>query len=66
MLILTRRIGEAVVIGGNTRVVVMGIKGNQVKIGVEAPIHTTVDREEIHQKRQLSKTAQKRNLGIAQ
>ena len=61
MLILTRRVGEALVIGGNVKVLVMGVKGNQVKIGVEAPPDTIVDRAEIHQRRQLSKSTQERN-----
>lgn len=48
MLILTRRIGEKLIIGDDIEVVVLGIKGGQVKIGINAPDHVTVDREEIH------------------
>lgn len=49
MLILTRRIGETVMIDGNTvQVLVMGVKGNQVKLGIEAPINVSVHREEIY------------------
>lgn len=47
MLILTRRVEETLLIGDDIRVVVLGIKGNQVRIGVEAPRNIAVDREEI-------------------
>lgn len=47
MLILTRRIGEAIQIGNDTTVVVLGVNGNQVRLGVEAPKSVAVDREEI-------------------
>lgn len=52
MLILTRRIGEALLIGNDVKVMVMGVKGNQVRIGVEAPDHVSVDREEIRIRKQ--------------
>ena len=47
MLILTRRVGETLMIGDEVKVTVLGVKGNQVRIGVDAPRDVTVHREEI-------------------
>jgi carbon storage regulator len=47
MLILTRRVGETLIIGDDVVVTVLGIKGNQVRIGVKAPKDVSVHREEI-------------------
>ena len=48
MLVLTRKIGETLVIGGNVTVSVLGVKGSQVRIGITAPSEVQVHREEIH------------------
>jgi carbon storage regulator len=50
MLILTRRIGETLMVGDDVTITVLGVRGNQVRIGVNAPRRVAVHREEIYQR----------------
>ena len=52
MLILTRRVGETIMIGDDITVTVLSVKGNQVRIGIEAPPQIVVDRSEVRERRQ--------------
>lgn len=57
MLILTRRVGETLMIGDDVTVTVLGVKGNQIRVGVNAPKEVSVHREEIYMRIQAEKKA---------
>ena len=52
MLVLTRRVGEEIVIGDMVRVRIVAVQNQRVKVGIKAPSHVTVHREEVHQRLQ--------------
>jgi carbon storage regulator len=63
MLILTRRVGETLMIGDDVTVTVLGVKGNQVRIGVNAPRDVAVHREEIYERIRREKTTANESTG---
>jgi carbon storage regulator len=63
MLILTRRVGETVMIGNDVTVTVLGVKGNQVRIGVNAPKDVAVHREEIYERIKREEDTEERAPG---
>jgi len=56
MLILSRRVGEAVTVGNEVTITVLSVKGNQVRLGVQAPKHIAVHRQEVFQRIQMEQT----------
>jgi len=65
VLILSRRISEKLIIGENVTVTILAVKGNQVRIGIDAPRNVRVDREEIHQRILEEEEAMKRSEWVA-
>ncbi len=63
MLILTRRIGETLIIGDDVNITVLGVKGNQVRLGINAPKDVSVHREEIYLRIQQEKNGTSREDG---
>lgn len=61
MLILTRRPVEAICIGDDVRLILLGVKGTQVRFGIEAPPHVSVDREEIRELKRRQKAKRDEN-----
>lgn len=59
MLILTRKLNESIIINDNIKCTILGIKGNQIRLGIEAPENVTVHREEIYNKIQAEKATLK-------
>jgi len=61
MLILTRRVGETVMIGNDVTVTILGVKGNQVRVGINAPKDVAVHREEIYERIKREQQGQSHN-----
>jgi len=62
MLILTRRVGESLMIGDKVTVTVLGVSGNQVRVGVNAPKSVEVHREEVYERVQAERNTANRDL----
>lgn len=61
MLILTRRIGEAVMIGEDVNVTILGVVGNEVRVGINAPREIPIYRDEVYEMMQLQKARERKN-----
>jgi len=57
MLVLSRRIGESIYVGNEIRIVVLGVNGNQIRFGIEAPKNVSIHREEIYKRIQAEEEA---------
>jgi carbon storage regulator len=66
MLILTRRIGETLMIGHDVTVTVLGVKGSQVRVGINAPRNIAVHREEIYERIRLEQQAGHAASGVSE
>jgi carbon storage regulator len=66
MLILTRRVGETVMIGNDVTVTVLGVKGNQVRVGINAPKNVAVHREEIYERIKREQQGDSQDQGESQ
>jgi carbon storage regulator len=61
MLILTRRVGETIIIGDDITVTVLGIKGHQVRLGINAPDEVTIHRSEVYERIKAEKQGEQNN-----
>lgn len=66
MLILTRRVGEAIMIGKDIEVRVLGVQGQQIRLGVQAPKDVVVDREEVTQRKALERVRSESGKSVEQ
>ena len=57
MLVLSRKVGEEITIGGEIRVTVIAVRGDRVRLGIIAPLDVAVDRQEIHERRVAQRVA---------
>jgi len=65
MLILSRRIGESIMIGNDITVSILDVKGNQVRVGIQAPAEVAVHREEIYERIKLEQYSASRSHAVA-
>ena len=59
MLILSRKVGEAIMIGDNVTIIVVGLKGEQIRLGIDAPKSVSVHRGEVHKRIELEREREK-------